>query len=218
VVNGNIVSIDLSYNNLSAHQLAKRSTATANPMILDSGIITFRYLRALNLAGNNIDTVPQWFAGCCHLKALDLSNNRLSTLPGFMTSFRQLESLNLSGNQIANLPVQTAQWADAYAPDWKNTQSTTSTAGSQRGQTIEKILRRSFFDGGKLQVTFSQPVYAEVVLYALSGRKIVVIAKQHFESGLHSFNIKNVQLPCGTYMVTIKAGNSMLETLRFVAH
>jgi Leucine-rich repeat (LRR) protein len=69
-------------------------------------ISTFRYLRALDLHGLKIKTVPNIIGKLMHLKYLDLSSNEIEVLPSSITRLVNLQTLNLSGcTKLRELPT-----------------------------------------------------------------------------------------------------------------
>jgi Leucine-rich repeat (LRR) protein len=69
-------------------------------------ISTFRYLRALDLHGLKIKTVPNIIGKLMHLKYLDLSYNEIEVLPSSITRLVNLQTLNLSGcTKLRELPT-----------------------------------------------------------------------------------------------------------------
>jgi hypothetical protein len=218
VENGNIIGIDLSYEHRTkVKSLSKKSLVSAQKMVLLSGIESLRYLRSLNLSGNNIDTLPGWFGDLCHLKNLNLSNNKLSTLPEFMASFGNLDTLNLAENQISTASVAVTKWADTYAPGWKTTQSGTnvSTEFYQR-ENIHRLITAVPSNGiTAIQVRFDKQITAEIALYSISGRITRLLAKKQFEPGVYNFYSDKSSLPIGIYIVTVKSGSKVLDALMF---
>jgi Leucine-rich repeat (LRR) protein len=217
VVDGNIVAIDLSYNNrMSKQGLSKSFTKVVQSMILSQGIDSLKYLRSLNLSGNYIDSLPNWFGSMCHLHALNLSNNRLKTLPDFMSAFAVLDTLNLSSNEIVNLPPKVEMWADALSPGWKNTQSYSSASFLYRMISAPFYITRNPHNEDNFQVNFSQSSFANVAIYSLGGRCIMTTEKRRYEPGTRAIPIKTSLLPHGTYIMLLNAGNLGSSTLRFV--
>jgi Leucine-rich repeat (LRR) protein len=62
-------------------------------------------IRAITLAKNKLDAVPNELARFIHLEYLDLSRNRLAKLPDFLSSMTQLKSLDLSKNRLDIFPL-----------------------------------------------------------------------------------------------------------------
>ena len=63
----------------------------------------FRYIREMNLSGNNIRQLPADFGSLIHIKMLDLGNNQLSSIPGSVSKLKKLRTLNLAGNNFVTL-------------------------------------------------------------------------------------------------------------------
>jgi len=218
VENGNIIGIDLSYEHRTAiKSLSKESSVSAQKMVFTAGIESMRHLRSLNLSGNNIDTLPDWFGELCHLKSLNLSKNKLTSLPDFMASFCNLDTLNLAENQIGTASAVVTKWADIHAPGWKTTQSGTDVSPEikQRGNTHHMIVAVPSNGATAIQVRFDKQITAAITLYSISGRIIKLLAKKQFESGLYNFNSDKLCLPKGIYIVTVKSGAGVLDALRF---
>jgi Leucine-rich repeat (LRR) protein len=69
--------------------------AAVEESTLKTLIFTFRYLRALDLHGLNIKTVPNIIGKLMHLKYLDLSYNDIEVLPSSITRLVNLQTLDL---------------------------------------------------------------------------------------------------------------------------
>ena len=63
----------------------------------------FKNLTSLNIANNNISTLPADFGELSKLNTLDLSGNTLTSLPPEIRNLYNLTSINLSGNSIEDL-------------------------------------------------------------------------------------------------------------------
>ncbi|KAK4564549.1 hypothetical protein RGQ29_006573 [Quercus rubra] len=69
-------------------------------------ISTFRYLRALDLHGLNMKTLPNTIGTLMHLKYLDLSYNDIEVLPSSITKLVNLQTLKLGRcKKLRELPV-----------------------------------------------------------------------------------------------------------------
>lgn len=189
-INGCVTDVDLSYARLSAF---------AAPRIVTRGITLpdrftyFRNLRSINLAGHQLDILPQWFGNMCHLTNLDLSGNNFTTLPDFMVAFKNLVTLNLSGNQIRSLSPEVKAWADKFDAGWSERQATTNISVNQitNKKCVPKISAMRSSDGQtSISIFFSRAEKAELSAYAFSGRKITTIARKQFNQGKHIFNVK----------------------------
>jgi Leucine-rich repeat (LRR) protein len=218
VENGNIIGIDFSYERRTKMKsLSKKLTVSSQKMVLSSGIEALRYLRSLDLSGNDIDTLPTWFGNLCHLKNLNLSKNKLTSLPDFMASFCNLDSLNLAENQISTTSVAVTKWADTYAPGWKSTQSGTDVSHEfNQSVNVHSTITAVPSNGTTaIQVRFDKQIAAEIMMYSISGRITRLLAKKQFEPGIYNFYSDKICLPKGIYIVTVKSGSKVLDALRF---
>jgi Leucine-rich repeat (LRR) protein len=214
--NGHIVGIDLSNKRLAGF-LA--SGSVRRPIVISDQLKYLKYLRSLNLADNNMDSLPEWFGILSQVESLDLSNNRLTALPYFMVGFRNVKTLDLSGNRINNVPLDVAQWADTYAPGWKGKQvgsSVDSRRSREKPDAVRMTLAGSSGHSVSIRVKFTETLPAEIALYSLSGRHMMTIAKERFAPGVYQFTPDNSRLPRGTYLVTLRSGNSVLDAAKFV--
>jgi Leucine-rich repeat (LRR) protein len=62
-------------------------------------------IRAITLAKNKLEVVPNELERFIHLEYLDLSRNRLANLPDFLSSMSKLTSLDLSKNRLDIFPL-----------------------------------------------------------------------------------------------------------------
>lgn len=62
-------------------------------------------IRAITLAKNKLDSVPNELARFTNLEYLDLGRNNLERLPDFFGSMQQLKSLDLSRNKFQIFPL-----------------------------------------------------------------------------------------------------------------
>jgi Leucine-rich repeat (LRR) protein len=218
VENGNIVGIDLSYEHRATIQaLSRKSSFGVQKMVLTAGIESMRYLRSLNISGNNIDTLPEWFGELCHLRSLNLSKNRLSTLPEFMASFGNLDTLNLAENQIGTASAAVIKWADIHAPGWKSTQSgsAVSSAFTNKENLQRMIVAVPSNGGSAIQIRFEKQIAAEITLYSISGRMTKLLAKKEFEPGVYNLHSDMSCLPKGIYIVTVRCGSKVVDASMF---
>lgn len=63
----------------------------------------FIKLQYIDLFGNNIDELPDWFYTLNKLKSISLKNNSFTEIPSILYTISNLRSLNLSENNIATL-------------------------------------------------------------------------------------------------------------------
>lgn len=98
VEDGEVVSIDLSGNNLSGDLAAA----------FEANIVAFSKLRYLNLSGNRLSgNFPQWVLNLEELEYLDMSRNDFSgTVPDGISRLRRLVTLILSDNRFDRLTEQ----------------------------------------------------------------------------------------------------------------
>lgn len=61
-------------------------------------------LEQLQLWGNDLRSVPDWWQNFPHLRELSLASNQLSAIPTSVGELSELETLDLSDNQLTNLP------------------------------------------------------------------------------------------------------------------
>jgi hypothetical protein len=64
----------------------------------------FPQLEFLNLSGNKIENIPEFFFEMPELKELYLNNNRISRLPGTITRMKNLKELYCRNNLIDSIP------------------------------------------------------------------------------------------------------------------
>lgn len=218
--NGGITGINISYGKRTTlKSMSKTSSMEVQKMVFPSGIEQFKHLRSLDLAGNNLDTLPDWFYKLCHLENLDLSKNHLTTLPDFMAAFCNLSSINLAGNEIKTVSEKVSRWADKYAPEWKNTLLGTGTFSERFDKNKNVSRRMSVMYSGRtaaIQVRFDNAITAEIAIYSISGRLIKSLAKKHFEPGVYDFYPENAQLHNGIYLITVKSGCRVMGALEFI--
>jgi CSLREA domain-containing protein len=98
VEDGEVVSIDLSDNNLSGDLAA----------VFEANIVAFNKLRYLNLSNNRLSgNFPQWVLNLGELEYLDISRNDFSgAIPDGISRLRQLVTLILSYNRFDRLTEQ----------------------------------------------------------------------------------------------------------------
>nr|CAD7403954.1 unnamed protein product [Timema cristinae] len=65
------------------------------------------HLKHLDVSYNELETLPEWTAGCTRLGALFATHNKLRTLPAhlFCSELSCLQTLQLSYNQLGSLPA-----------------------------------------------------------------------------------------------------------------
>ncbi|XP_060710407.1 leucine-rich repeat-containing protein 20-like [Hemiscyllium ocellatum] len=103
----------------------------------------FNQLRELNLAGNNLNHLPDEVKSLTHLTSINLARNKFSVFPHQLTELTTLETINLEENQIAEIPVDSL----ASMPSLKslNMKSNPFSSDSQRTQqsvlTFELLTR-----------------------------------------------------------------------------
>jgi Leucine-rich repeat (LRR) protein len=222
VVDGDIVGIDLSAETRGAYDpLAKRLTGEVLPIVLSEGIDTLKHLRKLNLSGNGLESLPDWFSRLCHLETLDLSDNRLSTLPELIASFRNLADLDLSGNLLEDLPPSVEAWADALDPDWKSGQQTTAVSCRQERDvnSLKCTVNRTGSGMARLDLWIPQLTFAEITLYSLDGKVMEGgEARNRFPAGSHAVELGRNMLSRGVYLVKVSTSSSGNLVLRFIVH
>jgi hypothetical protein len=216
--NGTIIGIDLSNERLAGFL---SSGAVKRPVALYDGLTNMKYLRSLNLADNSMASLPQWFDLLCHLESLNLSNNHFTALPDFMAAFNNLKTLDLSGNRINAPSLQVLQWANTYAPGWRGKQIGTPVVSGQFGKQSDSpriAITRSLNHSMGIQARFAKSLQAEIGVYSISGRQMIILAKKRFEPGVYNFNPDYSRLPGGTYLVTVKTGNSVVDAVKFIRY
>jgi internalin A len=67
-------------------------------------------LEVLDLSGNRLAQLPDWFASLGRLRVLDLSRNQLDLLPTCLRSLTELQRVWLYDNPISDLPEWVAGW------------------------------------------------------------------------------------------------------------
>ncbi|CDP21089.1 unnamed protein product [Coffea canephora] len=65
-----------------------------------------KFLKVLNLASAELDSIPKEVFKLFHLEYLDLSGTRVKIIPKSIGQLQNLESLNLAGTTITELPVE----------------------------------------------------------------------------------------------------------------
>jgi hypothetical protein len=78
-------------------------------------------LTVLRLDSNHLPFLPYDIASLRGIKELDLSNNEIPSLPISIVSLAPA-SLNLDFNCLMDISGPTAEWADRYDPNWRQTQ------------------------------------------------------------------------------------------------
>lgn len=104
---------------LTAEQRVEEALRSGDPEVRLAGLglkvapsclLRHPNLRVLDLSGNAIDALPEWFAELKQLHQLDLSRNRLTDFPIQVCNCAALEWLDISGNSgIKTLPESLSQ-------------------------------------------------------------------------------------------------------------
>ena len=90
VRNGDVVSVDLNYNNLNG--------------TLPPEISQLTQLESLNLKGSQLSSFPEELSELSNLRTLTLSDNGLTQIPSQVLTLSTLERLEINDNNLATLP------------------------------------------------------------------------------------------------------------------
>ena len=127
---GRITRLQLIHNSAMAHVIPKPV------MILSPEVGRLSALEQLELAGNELETLPATVGRLAKLKWLVLNNNRLDLLPDSIVNCASLRTLAVDGNSLVKLPDNLPQLSGLQVLSLSDNRLTSLSPGIENLDTL----------------------------------------------------------------------------------